>query len=293
LRDIVLVNLEEKPYKIITMNVIGKYKEFKDLIFQIKEIHNDNSFLIIEEKKFSDAFQRSRYANEKIREYSSKGFADINPGQAAIVDMKLNYLQIIEDPLFNYLIKIEQPEEPSYLYTTKYFPSFNATPLIFLELNEEENISQTVKDNYNFLINNRDKIAESMKIWFWEEFVEDIKQFSDFEKEKVEEYQFEKGFEEYKKINPNYQEDLYNETKYDSDKFFDILNKVENAKIWEEKSKIFNEAFILKEMSLEKISIYAPKDTIYGNIIFNFDYLLDPEHGIQFNFENRKFYELY
>ena len=141
MRNIVLVNLENKPYKLITLKIVGEYIDYKKKPLQIKEFNYDGTIKEIKEIKFQDVYERFNFIENYMLEKSLEGYADINPGQGSS-DINIDSFKIYEDQFFNYKIEFSKNN----FGTTKYLQAFKTTPLIWLESNEEGELYENIKN---------------------------------------------------------------------------------------------------------------------------------------------------
>jgi hypothetical protein len=286
MNDEILVNLEMKPYKIIFIVVEGPEPSYSERPLIIKEFIQDGTIKIIESKKFSDFNERRKYALNKVKEFELQGLADFK-FLISIEEIENKTLKIEEDPLINFILKLGGES-----YTTHYLPSFKTTAAINLDSNKENIIYEDVRNSFEYLINNHEQINESLKKWFWDEFWYQFEDVIDVYETMRDVNKLEEGLEEYLKLSTLYTEESYYEFKEEVDKFFSILNRIKQNDSWEQKSKILDEVIYLKSIELDKISTEYG-DKLYGNIVFNFDYFLEDEHGLRIILKNRENFDLY
>lgn len=276
----ILFNLEKKP-----LTKIEIYFDSDTSVSEIKEIDKNNYENILEIKQFDNEEEFEKYLDKVKEVYSAKGFTD----SYRMID-NINNLEFIEDDLFGYLIK--EPNYSSNLQTTKYLESFKITASLSLGTDENFNLFNDIKDTYRFFIDNQIDIIESLKEWFWADFLEQFNNDIELEESHRIGCNFDRNYDELVKLkieDRNYKY-IYDEAKEKSDKFFHILKAINEVKTLDDKINILDEIILIRSITFDNNN---DEDNIYGDIIFYFDYFLDDEHGLQIKLENGKNFELY
>ena len=280
---IILFNLEKKPFKKIEI-----YFDLKSFIVEVKEIEKDGSEKIIDTKKLHDEVEFEKYLEEFKNNKSLEGFTDSYKMIGNIYN-----LEFIEDDVFGYLIK--EPDYSANLQTTKYLESFKTTVALSLDTDENFKLYNDVRNTYNFFIENQFDIFKSMMEWFWDEFLELFNDDVENEILHRQECRFDDNYDELVELGIEDRKYKYSfdDAKANSDKFFKILELIDTVKTLDEKIDILNQIISIQTINIYNIGIYDNEGTIYGSIIFTFDYFLDDEHGLQIKLENGKSFGLY
>lgn len=280
---IILFNLEKKTFKRIEI-----YFDLKSLIVEVKEITKDNYEKIIDSKKLGSTNDFEKYLEKIKKVKSSEGFAD-----SYNMIENINNLEFLEDDIFGYLIK--ESNYSANLQTTKYIEAFKTTVFLSLGTDEDFNLFDDVKNTYNFFIKKQFEIVNSLKKWFWDEFLWQFNDNIENEKSHRKFCNFDEDYNELVKLkieDINFK-DIFDNAKEKSDKFFKILEIIDKVETSDEKNAILDQVISIQSISINTITNYDNEGTIYGDIIFYFDYFLDDEHGLQIKLENGKNFELY
>lgn len=298
MRDRILINFDEKPFQILKASTAQIGDE--SYSFELKKIDKDENLIeVIEKSVFPGYSELDEYSQKKIKEQSSKGFANT-------LEESLSGLEIIEQPEVGHLLKLK---EYDLLHSTKFLKDINSAVLIRFE-SEELILNEKIIETYKYLINNQLKIQNEIQKGFWPIYVEEYENFVESQESWRDDYKLDKGYEEFKKaylgLNPgilmlhgedcecteedmeNSHKQAYKDFKKSSDDFFETWEKIKNAETWEQKNKILDGAMYLKT-----IMIYDGSDPdFYGDMAFIYDYALDEEHGLGIKIKNGEFFEI-
>ena len=306
----ILLNLESKPYKLIICllyeeNSIENLLDNPELILKAKE-YVGNKRTIIENKKLGNIDEFDDYIYDLSEKLNTEGY--INASKFYNVDyinainnkknLRHEKVYFIEDEI-GFLLKAEGSCSGIDLITTRYIEEFKKTIYFSLSTdNTFKNLDNGVRKSFKFFIENKYKIIEDLKLWYWNEwlfseFYDDAMNYN-LEKENRLQMMFDEGFDAYikqdkiKKSSSFWDKDIdtYNDLKSESDSYFSLDSEIKNSKTKEDKIRVIDQILSISHIEIDN---YEARE--HSNIRFYFDYLLD-DHGFGVKFIDHNDFEI-